>query len=340
MALTRIPRRTLEQIGNATWRTTVRRLRRGPARPSWSFRYEALVELLRIQFGVDASPQAIPTPRALERMRKSMDAVGAREVKRDRTVREKLELGGVPALRVLPKRHGTTEPLPTQGTVLYLHGGGYALGSTRSHLGLFASLAHTAHTEVVGIDYRLAPEHPCPAGIEDARAAYEALLQNRRPEEIVIAGDSAGGGLTAATLCAIRDAGLPMPSGGALLSPWLDLTHDSPAKSTRYDFIFPERSVPFREAYGATLGLDDPRVSPVNADLSNLPPLLVLAGAVEAIADDSARFAERVRAHGGRVELVIEPDEIHVYPMFSDVSPRAQSGLAKLARFVRTRTGG
>lgn len=340
MALTRIPRRTLEQIGNATLRTTVRRLRRGPRRPGWSFRYEALVELLRIQFGVDASPQAIPSPRSLERMRRSMDEVGAREVTRDRTVREKLELGGVPALRVLPKRHGSLEALPTHGTVLYLHGGGYVLGSTRSHLGLFASLAHTAHTEVFGIDYRLAPEHPCPAGIEDACAAYEALLENRRPEEIVIAGDSAGGGLTAATLCAIRDAGLPMPAGGALLSPWLDLTHESPAKRTRYDFIFPEQSTSFREAYGATLGLDDPRVSPVNAELENLPPLLVLAGGVEAIADDSARFAERVRARGGQVELVIEPHEIHVYPMFSDVSPRAQSGLAKLARFVRTRTGG
>jgi acetyl esterase/lipase len=337
MALARIPRRTLEQIGNATLRTTVRRLRRGPRRPGWSFRYEALVELLRIQFGVDASPHATPK---LDRMRKSMDAVGVRELQRDRIVREAFELGGVDAVRVLPKQHGTRDALPTHGTVLYLHGGGYVLGSTRSHLGMFASLAHTAHTEVVGIDYRLAPEHACPAAIDDARDAYEALLESRRPSDIVIAGDSAGGGLTAAALLAIRDAGLPLPAGGVLISPWLDLSHGSPAKSTRYDYIFPERSEPFRKAYAGALGLDDPRVSPVHAELHGLPPLLMLAGGVEAIADDSTRFAEAVRLRGGQVELHVEPDEIHVYPMFSDMSPRAQSGMAKIARFVRQRTGG
>ncbi|MCB9599133.1 MAG: alpha/beta hydrolase [Sandaracinus sp.] len=343
MALAKIPRRTLEQIGHATWRTTVRRLRRGPRRPGWSFRYEAMVELLRIQFGVDAGPRRARGGNGgmkLDRMRKSMDAVGARELQRDRIVREKLELGGVPGVRVLPKRHGTTEPLPTHGTVLYLHGGGYVLGSTRSHLGLLGTLAHTAHTEVFAIDYRLAPEHPCPAGLEDAVAAYAALIRERDPKHVVIAGDSAGGGLTAATLCAIRDAGLPLPAGGVLISPWLDLTHASPAKSTRYDFIFPEQSEPARLAYGASLGVEDPRVSPVNAELHGLPPLLVLAGEVEAIVEDSVRFVERVRAAGGSVEWVLQPDEIHVYPMFADLSARAQSGMGTIARFIRKRTGG
>lgn len=335
-----ISRRALAQLGHATWRTAARRLRSGPRRPGWSFRYEAMIELLRIQFGVDAEPRRVAGSPKLDKIRQSMDAVGARELQRGRIVREARELGGVSGVRVMPKRRGEATPLPTHGTVLYLHGGGYVFGSTRSHLGLLASLAHAAHTEVFAIDYRLAPEHPCPAAIEDAVAAYAALVHERDPGQIVIAGDSAGGGLTAATLCAIRDAELPMPAGAVLISPWLDLTHASPAKRTRYDYIFPEQSEPARRAYAATLGLDDPRVSPLHAALHDLPPLLVLAGEVEAIAEDARRFAARVREEGGSVELELQPDEIHVYPMFAELSARAQSGMGKIARFVRQRTGG
>ncbi|MBX3248101.1 MAG: alpha/beta hydrolase [Myxococcales bacterium] len=329
-------RRTLEQVGRATFRTASRRLRRGPRRPSWSFRYETLVELLRIQFGVSASPEAIPK---VTRLRKAMDRIGEREVRRDRVVREELVLGGVAGVRVLPKHRVTGERLPTRGTVLYLHGGAYALGSTRSHLGMFAGLAHVGHVEVVGVDYRLAPEHPCPAAIEDALRAYEALLAERSPQQLVIAGDSAGGGLTAATLVALRDAGLPMPAGGVLISPWTDLSGESSARTTRYDYIFPEKSAYFRNAYAGALPLVDPRVSPVHAELRGLPPLLVLAGEVEAIVDDARRFAARARDAGVEVELHVEPDEIHVYPLFADLSPRAQSGMAKIARFVHQRTG-
>lgn len=328
-------RRTLEQVGEATFRTARRRLRRGPRRPSWSFRYETLVELLRIQFGVSASPSAVPK---LARLRAGMDKIGDREVRRDRVVREDVVLNGVPGLRVIPKHRVTNARLPTQGTVLYLHGGAYALGSTRSHLGMFAGLAHIGHTEVVGLDYRLAPEHPCPAAIEDALRAYEALLSERAAHELIIAGDSAGGGLTAATLVAIRDAGLPMPAGGVMISPWTDLSADSGAKTTRYDYIFPEKSAYFRDAYAGELPLVDPRVSPIHAELGGLPPLLVLAGEVEAIVDDARRFAVRAKDAGVEVELHVEPDEIHVYPLFADLSPRAQSGMAKIARFVHQRT--
>ena len=318
-------RKVLSQLGKAFGRTAARRLTRGPKRPSWSFRYEWLVELLRIQFGEDPPP-------TLQIMRKVMDATGDREDRRRRSHTEWTEVAGMDAAWVTPLWRETS------GTVLYLHGGGYVVGSPRSHRGIMASVACTAGVRVLGVDYRLPPEHPCPAAIEDAVRAYRWLIEDAHvdPRTLLVAGDSAGGGLTAATLVALRDEGLPLPAGAVLFSPWLDLTGETALQAdTRFDFIFPNEGTEWAGAYAAKLGRTDPRCSPLFADLHDLPPMLVLAGELEVLVEESRRFAAKARAAGADVRLHVEPDEIHVYPAFFDVSPRAQAALGRVAQFVQ-----
>ena len=225
--------------------------------------------------------------------------------------------------------------------VLYLHGGGYVIGSPRSHRHLAAAIAGAASASALLLDYRLAPEHPYPAAVEDATAAYRWLLDRAvAPGRIVIAGDSAGGGLTVATLLALREAGVPLPAAGVCISPWVDLTcgGDSYRTKAAADPIVTRAAV--AQMAQAYLGATPPRTplaSPLFADLRGLPPLLIHVGSEEVLLDDARLLAERARAAGVEVGLEVYERMIHVWHWFLPMLDEAQSAVEAIGRFVRER---
>jgi epsilon-lactone hydrolase len=248
-----------------------------------------------------------------------------------------VDAGGVPAEWIAP-------PGAAEGRVLlYLHGGGYVVCSVNTHRDLMARLARAAGGRALGIDYRLAPEHPFPAAVEDATAAYRWLVsRGTDPARIAIAGDSAGGGLTLATLVALRDAGDPLPAAAACLSPWVDLEGvgaSMTAKATVDPFVHKEMIQFMAQQY---LGDRDPRTplaAPLYADLRGLPPLLIQVGTAEVLLDDGTRIAERARAAGVEVSLDVWDDMIHVWQLFAPILPEGQQAIERIGAFIRARTG-
>ena len=247
---------------------------------------------------------------------------------------ERDAVGGVPAEIVTPAEHGA-------GVLLYLHGGGYAIGSPVSHRHLVAALAAASRTRAFALDYRRAPEHPFPAAVDDALAGYRGLLDTgTAPRSIVVGGDSAGGGLTVAALLAIRDAGLELPAAGVLISPWTDLTNESGSYRTRADrdpLVFKEDIDRWRDAYLAGADPRTPLASPLHADLSGLPPLLVQVGSEEVLLDDSRKLAERCEAAGVEATLEIEDGMIHVWHWFGEYLDEAGSAVRRIGEFVAGR---
>jgi acetyl esterase/lipase len=223
--------------------------------------------------------------------------------------------------------------------ILYLHGGGYVIGSINTHRSLAARLSRAAKARVLVIDYRLAPEHPHPAAVDDSVAAYRWMLaQGLKPSRIAVAGDSAGGGLTAATLVAIRDAKLPLPAAAALLSPWVDMEAIGESMTTN-DSVDPivhkEGLLDMAKAY---LGGQNPRTplaAPLYADLAGLPPLLIQVGTSETLLDDASRLAERAKKAG--VNVTYEPWQkmIHVWHLFASMLDEGQQAIDKVGAFVR-----
>lgn len=224
-------------------------------------------------------------------------------------------------------------------TILYLHGGAYVFGSPRLYRSMTYPWALRAGANVFAPVYRLAPEHPCPAAIEDAVAAYDWLVAGGvKPETIVIAGDSAGGGLALAALMALRDAGKKLPAGAVLFSPWTDLacTGPSQAANDRTDAMFRRETVAKGGArYAGSLDLKDPRVSPLYGDFSGLPAMLVFASRSELLFDDSARLAPKAKAAGISMRLEARDGLPHVWPMFHALIPEARESIRTAADFVR-----
>jgi monoterpene epsilon-lactone hydrolase len=232
----------------------------------------------------------------------------------------------------------------TDGVVLYLHGGGYSIGSPRSHRHLAAAIARAAGTAALLIDYRLAPEHPFPAALDDALAAYEWLLaRGIAPERIVVAGDSAGGGLTVATLLALRDRGLPRPGGGVCISPWVDLACSGASYATRKNvdpIVTLEGVTAMAQAYAAAGDPKAPLLSPLYANLKSLPPLLVQVGSDEVLLDDALGLGERARAAGVDVTVEEWPRMVHVWHWFLPMLDEAQQAIDRIGGFVLSRMGG
>ena len=223
--------------------------------------------------------------------------------------------------------------------VYYLHGGGYFFGSPQTHRQVLIALSKALDVPAYSLDYRLAPEHPFPAALDDALAGYRWLVARHPSARIIIAGDSAGGGLSLATAIAVRDGdrALPRPSGLVLFSPWTDLaaTGASIEANKHSCVMFTPRSI--REAaalYLANSDSRDPRVSPLYADLKGLPPMAIYASRHELLLDDSTRLAERARAAGVTVHCVIERRMPHVWPIFVRLLPEARAAIADVARFV------
>lgn len=241
-------------------------------------------------------------------------------------------LGGRPALDL--RIAGPGGP----AVVLYLHGGGYALGSARTGASLAAQLACRVGARAVSLDYRLAPEHPFPAAVDDGLAAYRELLDGgTRPEHLVVAGDSAGGGLAVATLLAARDAGLPQPAAAAAFSPWADLTLSGASMQTRHgiDPLFTrERLRTYATAYLGDHDGADRLASPVFADLTGLPPLLVQVGSHEVLLDDAVRLADAAGTADVPVTLEIVSGVPHVFQNFAGTLDEADQALDRSGIFL------
>ena len=235
-------------------------------------------------------------------------------------------LGGVPCVVCGP-------PAP-RATILYLHGGGFRMGRARGWTGFASRLAAAAEARIVIADYRLAPEHPFPAALDDAASVYGALTE---AEAIFVAGDSAGGGLAASLAVASRD-NAPKPRGLILLSPWLDLTLRASTWKSRAatDRLF-ARATASAAAEGYLQGHpgDDPLASPVFADLSAMPPVLLLAGGAESLLGDGIAFAERLALAGGTIEAHFVAGMQHVWPTLFPDLPESQAALVAMAAFVR-----
>ncbi len=227
--------------------------------------------------------------------------------------------------------------------ILYFHGGGYAIGSPISHRHLFAALSQESGASALAVDYRLSPEHPFPAAVDDAVRAYQWLLQTGvAPDRIVIAGDSAGGGLTVATLLALRDRGLPQAAAGVCLSSWFDMTMTAESYTTKAEadpIIKRETLIRWAEAYLPGQDTRAPLASPLFADLSGLPPLLIQVGTEEVLLDDSTMLAERAKAAGVDVTLEIWDEMIHVWHYFYQILREGREAIARIGEFVRARIG-
>jgi monoterpene epsilon-lactone hydrolase len=222
--------------------------------------------------------------------------------------------------------------------VLYLHGGGYVVGSVKTHRDLMGRVSRAAKARVLGLDYRLAPEHPFPAAVDDSIAAYRWMLQqDLRPSRIAVAGDSAGGGLVIATLVAIRDAKLQMPAAGVCLSPWVDLEGIGESMKTREEADPVVGRDMLTQMAAAYLGGNDartPLAAPLYADLKGLPPLLIQVGDAEVLLDDSNRLAQRARAAGVQVKLEVWPEMIHVFQLFAGFLPEGQQAVEDIGQYL------
>jgi acetyl esterase/lipase len=238
-------------------------------------------------------------------------------------------VAGREAVRVRP------DGREARGRILYLHGGGYVVGSTSVQLGVPGRLALATNHEVISVDYRLAPEHPCPAATWDAVAAYDELLA--AGPIAGIAGDSAGGALAVSTAVALRDAGITLPDALVAFSPWTDLggTGARSRDAGFEDAVLPREFL--RMAAAAALGgraPDDPAATPVTADVGGLPRTIVHVGGDELLLEDSLRLAAHLAEHGVEVALRVWPGMIHVFVAYPQLAPESDRALAEVARFL------
>ena len=241
-----------------------------------------------------------------------------------------------------PEPAGEWVAAPAAGsrTILYLHGGGYVSCSPATHRPIIAALARGTPAQVFAPNYRLAPEHPYPAALDDAERAYEWLLSMGIPSRaIAVAGDSAGGGLTLALLMRLRDKGAAPPACAVLFSPWTDLagTGSSLQANDGKDAMFrPENIAAFATCYAPPAAWHDASVSPVYGRLDGLPPLHFQVGSDELLRDDAVRLHERLQSSGGSSELVMYDGVFHVWQMLDGLVPEAAEALSRASRFVRT----
>ena len=239
------------------------------------------------------------------------------------------ELAGLSALSFKPEGR-------TRGDLLYLHGGGYVIGSAKSHGPFVSQLVASWRLNAVSPNYRLAPEHPCPAAIEDALAAFRALRQDQEGP-LILAGDSAGGGLALATVIALRDCGETLPDAIILFSPWTDLSLSGASVRERAEIepmLTPEGLANAARMYRGALPADDPRVSPLFAELCGLPPVFIQAGEDEILLDDTLRLHARLEAAGVEATAEVWRGVWHDFQMFQPIVPEASAAIKTSAKWL------
>ncbi len=311
----------------AAIKATIRRLLLGPTLPSWSWRTEWTVAALRAviakaaTYGEDPRLQRLgmrarpPVPYAL----------------RGRVSVRRSHLGGIVADRVTPQERRRTL------TLVYFHGGGYIFGGPGTHRQFVAQLAHSTGTTAIAPAYRLAPNDMFPAAVDDAEAGYEAVLHTGiSADQVVVAGDSAGAGLAMALLLRLRTNVRPLPAGAVLFSPYADLDHRSYTILTnaRTDFLPVAEMEKPNDFYAGDDVRTHPEASPVHADLTGLPPLLIFAGGAEMLLGDSLDLKRNADRDGVDAELVVEPEMMHVWPFVVPWEPAAARALDKVDRWL------
>lgn len=232
--------------------------------------------------------------------------------------------------------------LKNDAAIFYVHGGGYVSGSCADHRAVVAKIVIGSGIRSLLFEYRLAPEHPYPAALEDSVAAYRWLLaQGVSPSRIVIAGESAGGGLCLATLLALRDQGVSLPKAAVALSPWTDLklTGESYRTKTKVCLSPPGMNTVCSKYYVGDHDPCLPYISPLYGDLQGLPPILIYVGDDETMRDDSVRFAEKAKAAGVDVTLKVEKGMVHCYPFFAPLFPEATKAMNEICAFIKTKIG-
>jgi epsilon-lactone hydrolase len=245
-----------------------------------------------------------------------------------------LTVGGVDAIEV------TVAGDVTQSVILYFHGGVYVIGTAIATVPLVGEVVRRTRGRAVTLNYRLGPEHPYPAAVEDARAAYEGLLaQGIAPGQIALAGESAGGGLVVATMLALREAGIPLPSCGYLMSPYADLTlaSETLAEKEALDPVLTPLGLRVRVPdYVGAANPADPLISPIFGDLTGLPALLIQVGSHEILLNDAVRLAERAARSDVAVTLEVTPGAPHVFQGFAGLLDEAGTALDRAGDFIST----
>jgi epsilon-lactone hydrolase len=284
---------------------------------------DAIRELLRSK----------PRPAGFAERRERLDAIGSTSPPAGDIRLEPIDANGIAAEWSLAPGSDPSKVL------LFFHGGGYCSGSIVSHRGMVTEAGRAARARTLAVGYRLAPEHPFPAAIEDARSAYRFLLdQGIAPSRIVIGGDSAGGGLTLALMTCVRDAREPLPACAWLVSPWVDLQMIGASlaeKAVADPLISKSYLEELASAYLAGADPAHPLVSPLNADLAGLPPLLVQVGSAETLLDDAVRIARRAGAADVRVNLEIWPHMIHAWHLWAAQLEAGRRAIASAGAFIR-----
>ncbi|MFX1344229.1 MAG: alpha/beta hydrolase [Promethearchaeota archaeon] len=287
---------------------------------------ENLINFIRQSRGDQVEP-------SVEEMRESFEQIASMvKVPKDAKC-EPINAGGVPAEWI-----SVPESIKDR-VLLYFHGGGYVAGSINSHREYCVRLARASKTRVLLVGYRLAPEHPFPAALEDAVKAYQWLISSEEilPKNLVIAGESAGGGLTVATLLKLRDDNVELPIAGVSLSPFMDMavTGDSLKTKAEIDPLATQEMLEFdAKLYLGGEDSRNPLASPLYADLKGLPPLYIQVGSAEILLDDSIRFVDAAKAAGVDVKFEIWDDMIHMFQMFATMAPEGQDAINKIGEFV------
>jgi len=260
-------------------------------------------------------------------------------------------IAGVPVEWVMP---ATLASAPQAPICLYFHGGGFGMGGPNSHRAMAAYLAEKAQIKMLMVDYRLAPEHPFPAALDDARAVYQALIstlaeansaktdnETGAPSPLFIGGDSAGGNIALATWQSVRDLPAPnpgmLPKGIFLLSPWLDLTHQNPSMvgNDKTDVMLNQQILEeFRDRYAPGVPATHPRLSPLFGPVDGLPPCMIVASQAEALYDDSIKLHQKILGHGGSSTLLAWPKLPHAFPVMAGQLPEARQALDQLAHWI------
>jgi len=308
--------------------TTWRRLRGEPIADSWPFRFEWVWGVIRKSFeaGRGAPPQKV------RRTQEEIARDPKHEVGRIRTT-----VGGVDCEWFLTDPSATAAPSPGSPAVVYLHGGGYFFGSTDTHAAFLARLTRSTELPVLGVNYRLCPEHSVEDAIDDVVAVVGALDDaGWQPGELAVAGDSAGGGLAVSSSVALRDRGLEWPAALGLISPWVDMrcAADSHRDNSATDYMTGEMVERIADLVLDGRPPDNPICSPVCGDLAGLPPTLIHAGGAEVLLDDSRLLADRLEAAGVEVTLEVWPEMVHVFHNFAHLLPQADTAISGFSDFL------
>jgi epsilon-lactone hydrolase len=319
--------RSFLKLYEAMLSVSIRRMLRGPRFTNWSWGLETSTYFMKTQASAAFDLSNLTDGREFE------DALVFHSPALDQVCIQPADLA-VKGDWVQPR---STAP---RVTVLYLHGGGFAYYS-RAHNNLIALVALAAQARTFALDYRLAPEHPYPAQLEDAQAAYRWLLESGvAPERLVIVGDSAGGNLALALLLSLRAARLPLPALAVCLAPWIDLANTGASMTANGPHDWIQKRMPDRWAGWYCRGADpcDPLISPLHADFRGLPPIYIQAGSAEILLDSIRTLAERAQQQGANVQLEVWPNMTHDFQAFGSITPESRQALQRIGEVVEQYT--